>query len=109
MEALKNYDPNIAWAKQLVRVTLMQWDYRATVETVVGGNCQGFEIFECAIGNAYDGLPTRKYDGDEYPHVVLTRADGDTLECEDEELTGEDWLKRMVVGIEIIGQEPESK
>jgi hypothetical protein len=98
------YDPNIRWARQRVRLTLKQWDYATTLETTVCGNCQGFEIFDSAISNAWEALPTR---GADIAYVALARADGDTLECADDEMRGDDWLKEMVVGIEIVGQEPE--
>ena len=106
---ITTYDPNIRWAEQRVRITLKQWDYTATLETTVGGNCQGFEIFECAISNAWEELPIREKCGDDYAYVTMTRSNGDALECEDDELNGEDWLKQMVVGIEIVAQEAEQK
>jgi hypothetical protein len=102
-----NYDPNIHWAKQRVRVTLGQWDYRTVIETTVGGNCKGFEIFDSAVCNAWESLLTRKIFEDEYAYVELTRANGDTLLCEDDMLDGEDWLKELVIGIEIVAIEEQ--
>jgi hypothetical protein len=106
MNALANYDPNLRWAKQHVRLTLKQRDYTATLDTTVHGNCRGFEIFESAIGNAFEELPTRTRSGVTLPYVVLAGEEGESLECEDDEDRREDWLGEMVVAIEIIEQVP---
>lgn len=110
MSELKTYDPNIRWAKQKVRLTLKQWAYTATLETTVGGNCQGFDIFDTAINNAWEELPTREYPGLDEPvaYVTLTDPSGETLECEDDEQDFAYWLQKMVVGIEIIEQVPDA-
>ena len=105
---LAAYDPSVQWAKQRVRLTLKQWAFTAVLETTVAGNCQGFTILESAVCNAWEQLPTRRHGEFEYAFVTLTRADGETLECEDDELGEEDWLKSMVIGVEIIAQEPET-
>jgi hypothetical protein len=106
MSTMPNYDPNLRWAKQRVRLTLKQWDYTATLITTVHGNCHGFEIFESAISNALEELPTRTRSGVTLPYVVLAGEEGESLECEDDEDRREDWLGEMVVAIEIIEQEP---
>lgn len=101
---LSSYDPNITWAEHRVRVTLMQWGYKAVLETTVKGNCKGFEIFDSAIDGVYSELPKRDFTrlGDEVAYVILSKNEYDKLEIEDEMLDYEDWVKEMVVAIEII-------
>lgn len=106
-----NYDPNLTnsgrMAKQTVRLTFAQWEYRKTIETEVGGNCTGLTVIECAVDNIYDQLPTDRHDC-VYLVMEATDGSGDTLTCEDDEDQGDDWLKDMLVCAEIVAIQPDS-
>lgn len=103
---IPEYNPNIKWGKQHVEIVLKQWDYSKTITVSVGGNCTGFDVLEAAAGRIYDDLPKRYYGDEEYAYVVLERADGGTLECNDEEGRDEDWIKDMIVSARIVGYTP---
>lgn len=104
-----NYDPNLTtsgrMARQTVRLRFQQWNYKAELEAEVGGNCTGLDVISCAVGNAYESLPRLYAD---VASIELKDAEGNTLECSDDEDQGEDWLKDMLVGAEIVAIEPES-
>lgn len=104
---IDNHSPNIRWGKQVLEVTLKSWAYAKTFTVRVGGNCHGFDIFDTAVGNVLLQLD------EDAPNVTLTDDAGDTLLCEfdpEEEASRdpEDWLKRMVVSVRIVGWEPPS-
>ena len=103
-----NYDPNMTssgrMAKQTVRLTFGCWDYRKTVETVVGGNCTGFNVIDTAVGRVYEELPEER--GAVY--IVLERGD-DTLYCDADEERGEEWLRDMLIAAEIVAIEPDGR
>lgn len=103
---INEYNPNIRWGKQRVEVTLMQWGYSKKFTVDIGGNCTGFDVLESAAGRIYDALPKKDYGEDEVAFVVLDRPDGDTLECTDDESRDEDWLKDMIVSLQIVGYTP---
>lgn len=112
--AVMNYDPNFTlcgrMAKQTVRLTFGQWQYRTSMEVVVGGNCNGLSVIECAVGLAYeqlDGVPFFNDDTAEDDLMKVINI-GD-LQCSDEWLEGEDWLKGMLISAEIINIEPEAE
>ncbi|EKF2990675.1 DUF5406 family protein, partial [Escherichia coli] len=50
--AIMNYDPNMTlcrrMARQTVRLTLGQWEYRETFEVDVVGNLTGLDVITCA-------------------------------------------------------------
>ena len=98
---IKEYNPNNRWRPQTVKVTLMQWDYKKEFEVEVGGNCLGFEVFDSAVISVYEDLPVIAGD---YAYVELINPDGNMLTCEDDEGKYDDWLKEMVVSIEIVSQ-----
>ena len=100
-----NYDVNIQWARQTVRLTFGMWEARATMEVDVGGNCKGADIFDSALYQAYDRLLQAAGQG--VPTLVMKLPDGDELHCDDEDDDGEDWLKAMCIGFEIISIRPE--
>lgn len=104
------YNPNCAISDRMeVEVTFGAWDYRKTLKAVVGGNCRGLDIINCAIGSICDDLPSYpNNDEDGVAIIVLENEDGGTLECEDEEGRGEDWLKEMVISARIISLNGES-
>lgn len=109
-----NYDPNYTlcgrMADQTVRLTFGQWEYRTTMDVVVGGNCNGLSVIECAVGLAYEQLGTVPFFNDDTGKddemAVINVGD---LQCVDEGLEGEDWLKEMLIGAEIISIEPEAE
>ncbi|WP_313240407.1 DUF5406 family protein [Stutzerimonas kunmingensis] len=100
-----DYDPNLTnsgrMAKQTVRLTFAQWKYRAVVEQMVGGNCTGLTVIDCAVENAWEALPENAHGA---PYLVMEAQDGsgDTLYCADDEEHGEDWLKDMLISAEIV-------
>jgi hypothetical protein len=104
-----NYDPNLTnsgrMAIQVVRLTFGMWESRKTVDTTVGGNCNGLQIIDNAVGRIYDELPDRF----DCPYIILDSPNGDTLECSDDEEKGEDWLKDMLIAAEIISIEPKPR
>lgn len=104
-----NYDPNMTnsgrMAKQTVRLTFGQWEYRKTMEAVVGGNCTGLTVIECAVRHAYEELTTRIWRDCKYAHIELVNKAGDMLDCEDDEDRCEDWLQDMLIGAEIVAIE----
>ncbi|WP_312601101.1 DUF5406 family protein [Pseudomonas luteola] len=109
-----NYDPNMTCsgriAIQTVRLTFGSWEYRATMEVTVNGNCSGFSVIESAVERAYDLLEQRKiYGTDEtYAAIEMTamNGSGDTLDCCDDDLHYEDWLKNMLISAEITAIKP---
>lgn len=110
-----NYDPNLTMsgnkAKQTVRLTFGQWDYRKTFEVEVGGNCRGLSVIEAAVDVVLDGLPTYEWDG-EVSILVLEKTEDGTvheLQCDDEEGHYEEWLKSMLLSAEIIAIRPDGR
>lgn len=102
-ELVANYSPNIRWGKQIIEIIVMQWEYKATFIQKVGGNCRGLSVIETAIENL-----SESFLGEEGgpASVKLTRPDGDTLECMDEQERDAGWLKDMIVSARIVGWEP---
>jgi hypothetical protein len=103
-----NYDPNLVYcgrmAEQKVRLTFGQWDYRKTVETVVGGNCRGLEVIDCAVDNVYEDLDSDMFENKE---ILLTKDDGEELLCSDDEGEDMNFLKNMLIAAEIIDIKPD--
>lgn len=105
--AIKNYDPNITWARHTFALTFMQWDYSLTVTAEVGGNCRGAVLIDSAIDRAFDDL----YDEDEDDAVIVLRRpaeDGngeDTLEVT---IDGTDELKSLCVSAVLVKHEKEA-
>lgn len=112
MKETMNYDPNLTnsgrMAKQVVRLTFGQWQWRRTLEVTVGGNCTGFDVIDTAVNNAWEELPAADYD-DEIARITLLNADGDELYCEDDEGRGVDWLRDMLIAAEIVSIEPDAQ
>lgn len=105
-----NYDPNLTnsgrMAKQTVRLTFAQWEYRKTIETEVGGSCTGLTVIECAVDNVYESLP-EDHHGCVYLEMEETNGSGDTLTNVDDEDRGDEWLKDMLVCAEIVDIRPD--
>lgn len=103
-----NYDPNMVTsgrkAKQVVRMTFGQWEYRATFEKTVGGNGRGLSVIDCAVGQVSDDLYS---DEREYGSITMLNANGDELICDDDDDMGEDWLKNMLISAEIVSITPD--
>lgn len=103
-----NYDPNLTcsgrMAKQTVKLTFQQWDFTAEIEQVVGGNCTGLSVIDCAVTMACDEL---EIEGGAL-FIPLANADGEVLQCSDDDHRGEDWLKNMLVRAEITSIEADS-
>ena len=67
---IKEYDPNIRWSRHTVELIFMQWDYSATIEVDVCGNCTGASLFSGAMETAFDDL----WDDDEQnTQIILKR------------------------------------
>ena len=98
-----NYDPNLTcsgrMADQTVEMTFQQWEYTMTKTAVVGGNCRGLSIIECAVENLFDEL------GGEDGEITLTNANGDTLSCE----LWETKLEDLLVGARILSITPQAE
>lgn len=105
-----NFDPNMTmcgrYADQRVRLTFGLWDYRKSITVTVGGNCTGLTVIESAITIALETLLEKH---ERYAQIVMTNAAGDTLETDDEDDHGEEWLGKMLISAEIISIEPEKK
>ena len=103
-----NYDPNMTnsgrMAKQTVNLVFQQWDYTAEIEQVVGGNCTGLSVIDCAVCNAYECLDADR----NTPFILMTNPGGEVLHCGDDEDRGEDWLKDMLVRAEIVSIETDA-
>lgn len=108
-DEIMNYDPHLTnsgnIAVQTVRLTFGMWDYRATMEIQVGGNCRGLTVIDCAVENAYEKLEQRGIYGSDDTYAVINMPKignpEEILECGDDEGDGEDWLKDMLVSAEI--------
>lgn len=105
-KSLMNYDPNLVlcgrMAKQTVRLTFGNWQARCVKETVVSGNCTGFDVIEAAVENIYEELPTDKWGS----KTIVMESSDDTLECSDDDGREEMWLKDMLIAAEIVSIEP---
>lgn len=121
-----NYDPNIRWADQTVKVTLGTWQYRTTREVVIGGNSKGANIFD-HIEESVLALLMKENDipEDEYFDNVEDLVDAGyslsfemlyetedklwRLHCEPDQEDLEQWIREHIIGLEIIDIQPEKK
>ena len=107
---IMNYDPNMVFcgrmAIQTVKLVFGAWDSRAEMIVEVGGNGRGLSVIDCAVGTAFDKLPTDRFGT---PCITMTDPDGHKSECSDEDGEGEDFLKEMLISAEIIDIQPENK
>lgn len=105
-----DFDPNLTmcgrFADQRVTLTFGLWEFRASITVTVGGNCTGLTVIESAIARA---LETLLDEHERYARIVMTNSAGDTLETDDEDDRGEEWLAKMLISAEIISIEPEKK
>jgi len=104
---IKEYDPNINWARHSIELTFMQWDYSLTMEVDVCGNCKGATLFDAAISTCFDEM----YDQDDDDCVIELKrpaqdGEGDTLEIS---IYDESDLEEICVGIKIVKHVKELK
>jgi len=105
-----NYDPNIMFGVNTVKVTLQQWEYSGYVIMTIGGNCKGADIIKDAsdLDEFSDNITENQCefkvidepdDDDNYWfNCVLHNVDGEDMQVEDEL----DSLKNYIVKVEII-------
>lgn len=105
-----NYDPNMTTcghlAKQTVRLTFGQWEYRGTFEITVRGNLTGLDVIASAVESLYASLPCEYFDEEGKGRAVASIQLGE-LECADEDCLGEQWLGEMLIAAEIISMEAD--
>ena len=106
LPGIQEHDPNLRWANKTFRLTFRLWAYGGQFDAKVGGNCPAFTSLDCALSNFYDSLPESRFGAKQ---LTLTRADGDTLLCEDDEEREDDWLMEMLVCAELIDLQPEKR
>lgn len=100
-----NYDPNLIRSgkiKQTIKLIFGMWEYRKEVEIEVGGNLKGLSVIDHAIYSVFESLPYRQCPDGDVTTIVLSHPNGDTLECDDDEMNGEDWLHEMLISAEIV-------
>ena len=100
-----NYDSNIGFSVQTVRLTYALWTYTATLEVSVRGNLKGGDIFDAALEVAYAGLCKTSEAG--IARLKMLSPEGGSLNLEDDDDGCEDWLKRICIGFEITSIRPE--
>lgn len=105
-----NYDQNLVlcgrMARQTVRLTFGMWEYRKEEEVVVEGNCLGLEVIDSAVEAVYERLPEDRHG---MKSLDMTAPCEDVLQCDDEEMQEEYWLKNMLVKAEIVSIEEAKK
>ncbi|WYW02047.1 hypothetical protein Pori4_00175 [Pseudomonas phage vB_PpuM-Pori-4] len=84
---------------QTVILTFASGLLRAEMQVKIGGNCTGWDIIDSAVGIAYDRLEVHN----DCPFIMM----GDTR-VEDRDERGEEWLKSLLIGAEIIAIESVS-
>ena len=101
-EAL-NLDPNFNYCgstcKKTVRLTFGCWDYRLTVDQVVGGNTSGVSVIEYACELYAEQTAETG--------IIMTNAAGDTCQFEDDDDKFEEWLHPYLIGAEIVALSPD--
>ena len=104
------------WPVQHMRLRLQVCGYCKTLDVSIVSDAAelGFNAMENAIGEAYQHLPSRDVPADpdnpsagteRMAFVELTDADSNRRIVEDTDLRGEEWLKDLVAGIEIVNQQ----
>ncbi len=103
----------INWPTKHVRLRLEFGNHGKTLDVRAVSDTMeiGWYAMENAIAEAYEGLPSRDVPADpddpalgtvRMAFVELTDADGNRRIVEDTDLRGEEWLKDLVAGIEIV-------
>jgi len=93
------YDPNVATCTHRVRIHYAQFDHQLQVEIDVPGSDRGLEAMEWALELHWEQLALAEPGA---PRLELTNAAGEVLVVQDDALMQADWLKDMVVGLEIV-------
>lgn len=105
-----------SWPVKHVRLRLRVGDHQTTIDVEIVSDAaeMGFHAMENAIGEAYQHLPSRDVPADSHDpaagtermaFVELTDVGGNRRIVEDTDMRGEEWLKDLVVGIEIVNQQ----
>ncbi|WYW00851.1 hypothetical protein Aura_00172 [Pseudomonas phage vB_PpuM-Aura] len=81
---------------QTVILTFASGLLRAEMQVKIGGNCTGWDVIDAAVNTVFDKLETHN----DCPFIMM----GD-VRIEDEEERGEEWLKSLLIGAEIIAIE----
>jgi len=108
------------WPTKHVRLRLRVGDHQTTIDVEIVSDAAelGFNAMENAIGEAYQHLPSRDVPADpddpalgtvRMAFAELTDVDGNQRIVEDTDLRGEEWLKDLVAGIEIINQQETTR
>lgn len=101
------------WPTKHVRLRLQVSGYSKTLDVYAVSDTMeiGWYAMENAITEAFEQLPSRDIPADEHDpkagtlpmaFVELTDVDGNRRVVEDTDLRGEEWLKDLVTGIEIV-------
>jgi hypothetical protein len=122
MDIIK-FDRETRWTSQQVKITFADDLFRAEKIVEVGGNGKGFDVLETAVEAALEELTTEamKRDGlsdDDYDEIIdegnylsleltLSDLDGNTLLCCSDGEDPEDWLKELIISLEIVSVTPE--
>lgn len=111
-QEIMNYDPNMTlcgrMARQTVRLTFGQWQYRGSFDVAVGGNISGLSVIRSAVENLYESLPfISLYNDETGENDEIAVIHIGKLACTDEDLRGDGWLGDMLISAEIISIEPE--
>ncbi|MCD0459158.1 DUF5406 family protein [Roseiconus lacunae] len=107
-----NFDPNLVGCGDLVtqkvRVTLGEWSYRRIFEVDCTSSFLGFDVFESAIDQVFDQCSLIRSGEREVAEVTLVDIDSEEklLICTDDEDAGADWIKSMVIAIEVVSLNP---
>lgn len=113
---VRAWEPWCKWPMKHVRLRLQAGGYSATldVRAVSETTDIGWYAMENAIAEAFEGLPFRDRPADEHnpkagtvsvAYIELANIAGDRKVVEDTDLREEEWLKDLVVGIEIVNEQ----
>lgn len=108
------------WPIRRVRLRLQAGEYQKLIDVSIVSDAAeiGWYAMENGIGEAYQHLPSRNVPADpddptagteRMAFVELTDADGNRRIVEDTDLRGEEWLKDLVAGIEIVSHEEAAR
>ena len=108
------------WPVKHVRLRLQIDGFQKTLDVSIVSDAAepGFYAMENAIGEAYQHLPSRDVPADpddpalgtvRMAFVELIDAEGNRRIVEDADLRGEEWLKDLVAGIEIVSHEEAAR
>ena len=102
-----NYDPNLVLcgreAEFTVNLIFGLWKFRRSFTAIVGGNCMGLDMIDCAVEKVYEDLPIN---AEGSKQIILKDSQRNELVCTDDEDNEERWLKDMLISAEILEIEP---